>query len=294
MMRKTIDGEGPNCRLCSNPNLKLKFHTKGETLLKCDNCDLLQVADKPSQEKQKSIYSDNYFTPLKYNDTATLKKENERRLKLIKEFIQEKEAKILDFGCATGDFITYAKTNFDMWGFDLSHFAINEAKKYNPEIEKQLSSGDFSTRNYPPELFNGILLWDVIEHLWDPLEILKKLIHCLKPGGFLFISTPNSGSLMAKIMGKYWAFMTPPEHLSFFSKKTATFLTEDILKLKVKKWFSKGKWVNFGFFLYKIKRIVPFLIPTFVLNMFKHKFLNRIAFYVPTGDIQYLVIKTTK
>jgi 2-polyprenyl-3-methyl-5-hydroxy-6-metoxy-1,4-benzoquinol methylase len=282
-----------NCRLCSSSDLKLRFYARGEKLLKCNDCGFLQVAKKPGKGKLDSIYSESYFTHFKYKDTFTLKKENQRRLKLIKEFIVDEHSKVLDFGCAAGDFISYAKKRFDMWGFDLSDFAVNQARRKNPEIEAKLSSGEFEKENpgYPANFFDGIVLWDVIEHIWDPLKACRKLADCLKPGGYMFVSTPNTSALTAKIAGKYWAFMTPPEHLSFFSRNTIRFLFENKLKLKTCKWFSKGKWTNFGFLLYKIRRIFPYLIPKFVLHIFKYKFFKNIALYIPTGDIQYVVIK---
>jgi len=53
------------------------------------------------------------------------------------------------------------------------------------------------------------------EHLWDPAIVAKDLLQRLSPGEYLFISTPAIDAPVAKVLGKFWAFMTPPEHLSF-------------------------------------------------------------------------------
>ena len=58
-------------------------------------------------------------------------------------------------------------------------------------------------------------MFDTIEHIWNPREVITRLLDNIKPNGYLILSTPDAGSLTAKLLGKRWAFMTPPEHLSF-------------------------------------------------------------------------------
>ena len=77
-------------------------------------------------------------------------------------------------------------------------------------------------------------------------------------------------------------------------QKTIRFLLEEKLSFKITEWKSKGKWVNFGFLLYKIKRKFPYCLPQALVNLFKKKYLNKVAFYIPTGDIQYLAAKKLK
>jgi SAM-dependent methyltransferase len=144
--------------------------------------------------------------------------------------------------------------------------------------------------NLPSAFYDVICAWDVIEHLRNPVPTFQKLMKSLKPGGYLFISTPNIGAFIARILGRYWAFMTPPEHLCFFDKQTMSFITEKHLRAKLMGWHTRGKTVNLGFLLYKINRVVP-IIPLKMLKLFQAPPLSRLAIYVPTGDIQYAVIQ---
>lgn len=91
-------------------------------------------------------------------------------------------------------------------------------------------------------------------------------------------------------MGKYWHFMTPPEHLSFFNQNSMEFLFQGKHKTEIVEWKTLGKKVNIGFLLYKINRIVP-LVPSFLLKLFDNKRLSSLSIYVPTADIQYVVIR---
>lgn len=279
-----------NCNICE-AQTKLKFVAKGFDFLECENCAFVQVDFDPSKEQLDEIYSDNYFGHAKYKDLSTLNKENKRRLDIVKRFVKNKESKVLDAGCASGEFLVYAEGQYNFWGIDISEFAIAEAKRRVPSMANQLSFGLIEDQNYEKEFFDSIIMWDVIEHIKDPLTTCKSLLKFIKPNGYLMVSTPNIGANFAKICGRYWPFVTPPEHLSFFNKKSMIQLFEKELGTTIEYRTSKGKWVNIGFLFYKLKRIFPKLVPVFVLKFFGLPILEKLSLYIPTGDIQYLVIK---
>jgi SAM-dependent methyltransferase len=68
--------------------------------------------------------------------------------------------------------------------------------------------------------YDVVTCWDVIKHLPDPLTALKQLWEVLKPGGYLFISTPDLSSLAARVMGQYWYYLDPIQHITLFGKDT--------------------------------------------------------------------------
>ena len=84
--------------------------------------------------------------------------------------------------------------------------------------------------------------------------------------------------------------MTPPEHLGFFSKKSFEKLA-DKHNYTIVNYESKGKWVNLAFLMYKLKRIFPKLIPSLFIKIFQTKYTSNWSVYVPTNDIQYLILK---
>ena len=258
---------------------------------KCRQCGFAQVGRQTGKDEIKEIYSEGFFHPQKYEDLATLNKENERRFKLLRQFVNQPKANVLEVGCATGDFIRYAEGEYTMWGIDVSEAAIEKARKKFPPSESRLRAGFIEDEVYPPGFFDGIVLWDVIEHLRDPLGTLNRLCNYLKPGGDLLFSTPNFGSLAARLLGKFWWFMTPPEHLSFFTRKSLQYFSEHRLNCRLVSWESKGRWSNAGFIFYKWKRIFPRLIPAWWLKLFELSFTKNWSLYVPTQDIQYGVFE---
>lgn len=284
MLQKKI-----RCRLCHSEELRYLFSANQHQLLRCPQCDFVQVAQQPTKTEIEKIYEQTYFAHNKYKDQTTLQKENHRRLQLTKKYVPP-GAMVLDAGCGMGDFIHASKSHFMMHGFDLSSSGIKMAKNNNPEIAHRIWCGRLEEQKLSHATFDAICSWDVIEHIWDPMPAYAQLLDYLRPNGYLFLSTPNIGAPLARLLGKYWAFMTPPEHLSFFSKQNMEYFARK-LNAELLFWRSKGKWANFGFILYKIKRIAPRSLPAPVSHVFERGNLSKLSIYAPTGDIQYCVIK---
>ncbi len=279
------------CRLCGCDSLYRQYTVNGCALSRCNDCGFLQVAEKPTDEELAQIYAAPYFSHSKYQDMDTLNKEFQRRLQLMEDSLDGRDRKVLEFGCGTGDFITFINGRFDMWGIDISSAAIARAKETLPALQDRLQAGHIKDFSFPPEFFDAVVSWDTIEHIWDPVEVYGHLFRLIKPGGYMLLSTPNSGAFFARITGKYWPFMTPPEHLGFFSRRSITCFVREKLGGSLIWWNSKGKWVNLGFLFYKVKRILPALVPGWFLRLFLRRWTRKWAFYVPTGDIQYVVIR---
>lgn len=278
------------CRICGDTTHTLHV-AKGYTLLRCDTCDFVQVQEEPTTAQLDKIYQAVYFGHSKYRDEKTLLIENTRRVELVLRHMDKgKQSRILEVGCGSGFFVHEIKQNFDVYGFDLSDAGIKLAKERNPDIADQLWAGRLEDLNLYQQKFDAICMWDVIEHIWDPLTTSSQLLSYLNPGGKIFISTPNIGSPIARFMGKYWHFMTPPEHLSFFSRSSMEYLFQDHHGAEIIEWKTLGKKVNIGFLLYKIKRVLP-LFPSFLLKVFDNTRLSSLSMYVPTSDIQYVVIR---
>ena len=279
------------CRLCGSEYLKFKYTVANCDVYSCKTCSFCQIINEPDISTLEEIYSPKYFTHSKYTDTTTLNIENEKRMKILKRVLEPGKCKILDFGCASGDFVLRAKKYFEMWGIDFSEYAIACAKKKNPDLSLRLFLVSLENAQLEKDYFDAIVLWDVLEHIWDFESVLIKLLLLLKPEGFLVISMPNINSALAKISGRYWPMMTPPEHLNFFNLKSSKYLFTYKLKMKFIEWSASGKKVNVGFILYKIKRKVNWLVPVWLIKLFQKKPFHKLSLYIPSADIQYLMVQ---
>jgi 2-polyprenyl-3-methyl-5-hydroxy-6-metoxy-1,4-benzoquinol methylase len=278
------------CRLCASERLVLLFEVRGSTLHRCEGCGFVQVRDQPSASDLQEIYAQAYFARGKYEDDVAQRRENERRLGLLASAGVPAGARVLDVGCATGDFVQFAGRRYDMWGLDVSPYATQLARDKNPEHAHQIFTGFIEDQQFEPASFDAIVMWDVIEHVWDPGAVCRQLVALLKPGGSLVLSTPDIGAVTARLMRTRWAFMTPPEHLSFFSAASLEFLLERQLGLATMSSQANGKWVNIGFLAYKVRRVFPF-VPRGLVEQIQNSSLGRATMYVPTKDVRYVTAR---
>jgi len=85
----------------------------------------------------------------------------------------------------------------------------------NLGFRRTLEKGQFR-----PHSFDLITLWQVLEHLPEPMKTLETLTQLLKEGGILAISTPNIESLQAEMGKNQWFHLDPPRHLYLYSPQT--------------------------------------------------------------------------
>lgn len=278
------------CRLCGRDDCAPLFVAEGYAIERCPQCKFVQVRDEPDPVLLARIYENLHIKHATYRSEAAATRENERRLDLVRRYVPE-TATVLDAGCATGDFLQLAKPWFRVSGLDVSAGAISVARERSPELADRLWAGrieDLSTRL---GTFDAVCLWDVIEHLWDPVTICRHLFDRLVPGGFLFLSTPDAGATIAKLMGRRWAFMIPPEHLSLFARRSFRHLFRKLVPGQIVHHTSRGKWTNIAFLLYKLNRMDGRLFPRYLMERAARTRAGRLLVYVPTGDIQYLAVR---
>jgi 2-polyprenyl-3-methyl-5-hydroxy-6-metoxy-1,4-benzoquinol methylase len=136
-----------------------------------------------------------------------------------------KEGRLLEVGCAYGFFLLEAQRYFQCTGIEVSEAATNFCRSRGLDVH--LGIADESSLQNRGQ-FDAVVMLDVIEHLANPVETLSLLFHALNENGSIMIATGNLDSFLARLMGKRWRLMTPPQHLFYFSRRTLTALLEKI------------------------------------------------------------------
>ena len=123
---------------------------------------------------------------------------------------------ILDVGCGKGDFVRVAiRHGWRVRGIDLSEPAVRIARRFSIPVEVV----DFFSDAICPNSYDIITMFEVLEHLPSPVEFLKRAESVIRPGGLLYITTPNFNSLDRRIFSENWEAIHR-EHLSYFTPDT--------------------------------------------------------------------------
>jgi SAM-dependent methyltransferase len=110
-----------------------------------------------------------------------------------------------------------AAHGWDATGFDFSLTAQALAHRVgNVQFLARQSEVD----DLPEHSFDCITLSQVLEHIPEPLVLLRRLKRLLKPGRIIVVSVPNIGSIQAKIAGDLWWGLDVPRHLTHFSPES--------------------------------------------------------------------------
>ena len=123
----------------------------------------------------------------------------------------------LDVGCSTGFVVEAARDRgWDAIGIDLNPSAIEYGVSRGLDLRAvALESGGFA-----PASFDAVSLFDVLEHLFDPVRTLRDCAALLKPGGIIFLYVPNYDSASRLLMGKDAHFIWPTHHLNYYTPQT--------------------------------------------------------------------------
>jgi SAM-dependent methyltransferase len=140
-----------------------------------------------------------------------------RHLRIVKH--HERGGHILDVGCASGLFLSLAAgSGFEPTGIEPSDILRDEAKKALG-CRGRVFGATLEQVSLPPAHFDAVTLWDVLEHVPDPLAMLKKCGDLLRPGGHLFLNVPDLDSIEARVLGRRWPLLLA-EHLNYFNRRS--------------------------------------------------------------------------
>ncbi len=194
---------------------------------KCDSCGLVFVLNPPGVEELANIYSFSKGYHSSFQDEGSADFHNHRKIAVQHyRFMRSclNKGKILDVGCSVGCLLQLAEQDgWEAWGTELSADTAAIGIKNGLKIVAS-SFDDFNHGGAP---FDVITMWDVFEHLPNPVDAARKANGLLKPGGLLIVSTPNIDGAFPKFayriskLTKTWPHPEPPHHLFQFSAATA-------------------------------------------------------------------------
>lgn len=177
----------------------------------CNKCKLYFISQIP--HNLHDYYTDKYYKiPDSVKELEILSTFEKYKLDMILRLVQK--GRILEIGPSFGAFVYLAKKA----GFEVE--AVEMDARCCDFLEKKIGIRAINNLNISNALnelghnYDVIALWHVIEHIVDPWIALKAIAAKIKPEGYLLLSAPNPRSLQFKILGKYWAHLDAPRHVS--------------------------------------------------------------------------------
>jgi GT2 family glycosyltransferase/SAM-dependent methyltransferase len=126
-------------------------------------------------------------------------------------------ARLLDVGCGSGESLArMQRLGWDVQGVDVDPSAVATARAIGVPVHL----GDLASARYPDNTFDAIHVSHVVEHVHDPVGLLRECRRILKVGGTLVVLTPNVDSWGHRRFGRAWHGLDAPRHLMLFRRET--------------------------------------------------------------------------
>ncbi len=183
-------------------------------LMECEGCGLTLLWPLPTPAELGAYYGPIYFGFGKASQEGKGYAMARRLAKMASS------GNFLDVGCATGFLLDGIRKNCDwkVYGVDYGASAVRYCKEV---LGLDARLGTLAAAKFKPASFDVIHLNNVIEHELDPLALLKASAKVLKPGGQIWLATPNGAVDRARYRDylKGWGVRAESQdgHVFFFS-----------------------------------------------------------------------------
>ena len=223
----------------------LEYGTKGDyKWLKCNECKLIHIDPIPTLETLAHAYPPHYHAFVNPKSKLTQKLQSISRKKIAKKIVSylPKNASVLEIGCSTGLLLNEIGLlgNYKLFGVEYKKEAAEEARTRGITVWE----GTFEDAAISSSSIDLIIMQHVIEHVYNPVETLKKVHNILKAEGRVIGELPNIDSWDANLFGKYWGGGHAPRHIWFFTPNTLKLTLEKcgFSDVKIKPALHTGHW----------------------------------------------------
>ena len=179
-------------------------------IVKCNRCGLAFTNPRPDVDSMTAFYTADYH--------AHRVKEYSSRTDTLERWLPPTGlARLLDFGCGSGDFLVRMQARgWNVVGLEASENAVRRCRARGLSVHW----GSLPHPLWSEPCFEAITMRQSLEHTHDPLEVLRAAHRLLRTGGKLLVSVPNFDSCAARWFGANWFGLDVPRHLTHFTPRT--------------------------------------------------------------------------
>ena len=210
------------CPTCGSDSPRHELDKDHMQIVRCGACDLVYVTPTFDEEHYRTVYASQEYQDIvrdlgiKSHDYR-VERFGRERVALMTPHLRTPAPKYLDVGCSTGFVVEAARdAGWQASGIDLNPSAIEFGRSRGLDLR----TAALDSAGIEPGSLDAISLFDVLEHLIDPVPVLRDCVRLLAPGGIVFLYVPNYDSASRLLMGKDAHFIWPTHHLNYYTPVT--------------------------------------------------------------------------
>ncbi len=231
-----------SCPCCASEDFKFLYKKDSLDIVECRECGVIYVNPIFDEEKYLEIYQSHEYQEIvrrlgEESHEYRVERFGKERAEFIDKFHNRGlEKRFLDIGCSTGFVLEALQTlGWECVGLELNPSAVRFAQRRGLKV-LNIPLEQFA----PTQKFAAVGLFDVLEHLVNPRDILLRVRDLLYDGGNVFIYVPNYNSASKELLGVEHAhFIWPTHHLTYFTPITLRGFLEN-LGFEVFFWETQG------------------------------------------------------
>ena len=219
MHNKNKTNLSPPCPICQTESDRLVTEKNSWSYFRCSSCPLVFLYPQPSVPELATAYQD--YLPESLDQIQAWFRSLEEVIQKSADLIEErvKPGRILDVGSGYGFFLQYmAERGWRGDGIEISQTGRNYCRDHFPGL--RIESTPLPDPSIPDSSYDAVTLFYVIEHLTDPLMVLREALRLLKPGGCLLLRWPHTTPIVRLLgpLSRLLDLYHTPYHLFDFSK----------------------------------------------------------------------------
>jgi SAM-dependent methyltransferase len=222
------------CTACGSAGGVELIRLKDGAYRQCSDCELIFTSPMPDDLEQ--INEDAFTERLDRYAAKIRNKRWRNRWKLWWFSRYRQTGNLLEIGCNAGATLDVARRmGWTARGVELCASASEFART---ELGLDVFTGTVEAAGFPENSFDVIFTNAVMEHLRDPLSVLRECRRILRPGGVFYADTVNWDSYTRRLLGSHWKYLSPRGHIHLFTPRNVVLLCQRAGLEHVRTWTS--------------------------------------------------------
>jgi SAM-dependent methyltransferase len=206
---------------------------KDFSVVLCVSCGLAHIHPRPEEENDnfQSRDSGDYEAvtgPLR----SGFSYHHNRLLGILGQHVPP-PGRLLEVGGSGGSFLEAAhRVGYEGWGVDPASRVPTAPAKGIRILKERVERVDL-----PQDYFDVAVAIQVIEHLHSPRLLIEKMVGALKPGGYLYVETPNFGALARRFRSpRFMNLNVAPGHWHLFNARNLKSMVSPCGVFPIRSW----------------------------------------------------------